>query len=146
MPATKFSKTLLNNLGIEFHPPSKEICLNDPHAQGVDIVATMPVDERTIQPFGFLSGGASLALAESLAGYASRLYCKPEYYPLGMQVSANHLASVAYDAAKQQQVIAKAKPIHVGSSTHVWDVEIKDEQGRCISVVRITNIILPIRN
>ncbi len=142
--ASLYSKTLLSNLGIEIKHNPKQV--KNINILEQEIVATMPVDERTIQPFGFLSGGASLALAESIAGYASRLHCKPDHYPLGMQVSANHLASVSYDSTKKQMVIAKAKPVHVGSTTHVWDVIVEDEQGRTISVVRITNIILAKRN
>ncbi len=141
MPDTSlYSQTLLTSLGIQIQLKTKQVQDNGMLEQ--EITATMPVDERTIQPFGFLSGGASLALAESLAGYASRLHCKPSHYPLGMQVSANHLASVAYNPAQKQMVTAKATPVHVGNSTHVWDVHVEDEQGRAISVVRITNIIL----
>ncbi len=139
-----FNQTLLSNLGIELYPSMQDV-LSGQNLQDIEIMATMPVDERTIQPFGFLSGGASLALAETLAGYASRLHCKDGFYPLGMQVSANHLASIAYDLSNKQKVVARAKAVHIGNSTHVWDVNIQDEQGKNISAARITNIILPIR-
>ncbi len=102
------------------------------------ITATMPVDERTIHPYGKLSGGASLALAECLAGYASHAFCKEGQFPTGVQVSANHLAV----AHKGENLVASAHPVHIGKKTHVWNIDICNEQGKLISSVRVTNMII----
>lgn len=101
------------------------------------IRATMPVNERTCQPNGFLHGGASLALAESLAGAGSYLLVDREKYNvLGLQVSGNHVSSV-----QNGILYAVAKLIHKGKTTHIWDVKITGENAKLISAVRVTNII-----
>ena len=101
------------------------------------IRATMPVNSKTCQPNGFLHGGASLALAESLAGAGSYLIVDREKYNVfGLQISGNHISSV--DKGILQ---AEAQIIHKGRTTHVWEVKITDENHKLISTVRVTNII-----
>lgn len=119
--------TLVETLGIVF----TEI--------GDDYVkATMPVDNRTHRPGGMLHGGASIALAESVAGLGSMLLIDMEKYDTrGIQISANHTGSVSSGT-----VTAIAKIVHAGNQTHIWDVRIESENGRLISVERVTNMIL----
>lgn len=102
------------------------------------VEASMPVDERTFRPGGFLHGGANLALAESLAGLGSMLIVNIEDFDiLGIQVSANHTGSI-----DRGMVYARAEIVHAGIQTHVWNVEIKSESGKLISSGRVTNMIV----
>ena len=102
------------------------------------VEASMPVDERTFRPGGFLHGGANLALAETLAGLGSMLVVDLEEFDiLGIQVSANHTGS-----ADRGTVYARAEIVHAGIQTHVWDVGIKNETGKLISTGRVTNMIV----
>ena len=105
------------------------------------MTATMTVDERNMHPFGKLSGGASLAMAECLAGFASRLFCLENEFPSGLQVSGSHIAS----ASKGENLLATAKLIHKGKKTHIWDVEITNSQARLISSVKVTNMIIQLK-
>ena len=101
------------------------------------ICATMPVNSKTSQPNGFLHGGASLALAESLAGAGSYLIVDREKFNVfGLQVSGNHVSST-----NEGILLAEAQIIHKGKTTHVWEVKITDESDKLISVVRVTNIV-----
>jgi len=101
------------------------------------IQATMPVNSKTCQPNGWLHGGASLALAESMAGAGSYLLVDREQFNvLGLQVSGNHVSSI-----NKGLLQANAQLIHKGKTTHVWDVKITDENHKLISTVRVTNII-----
>jgi uncharacterized protein (TIGR00369 family) len=103
------------------------------------VVATMPVDERTLQPFGILHGGASLALAETVASIgATANVDRDEFLAMGLEINANHLR-----AKSDGIVTATATPIHVGRTTHVWDVRITDEQKRLVCVSRCTLAIRP---
>jgi 1,4-dihydroxy-2-naphthoyl-CoA hydrolase len=100
--------------------------------------ATMPVDHRTKQPYGLLHGGASAVLAETLGSVGSALIIdRDKYICVGIEINANHLRSVS--AGK---VTGIASPIHVGRSTHVWDIKIKDENEKLICVSRLTVAIL----
>lgn len=102
------------------------------------VVAKMPVHSSTHQPMGYLHGGASLALAETVGSAGSLFLIDPSKFNVfGMQVSANHISSV-----REGFVIAKATLIHKGRTTHVWDVEIKDDDNKLISVARVTNAIV----
>jgi len=102
------------------------------------VEASMPVDERTFRPGGFLHGGANLALTETLAGLGSMLIVDiKEFDVLGIQVSANHTGSV-----DRGTVYARAEIVHAGIQTHVWNVEIKSEAGKLISSGRVTNMIV----
>ena len=102
-----------------------------------NIYATMPVSRNTSQPNGFLHGGASLALAESVAGAGSYLLVDREKFNVfGLQISGNHISSV-----NKGSVQANAHLIHKGKTTHVWEVKITGDDHKLISVVRVTNII-----
>jgi len=102
------------------------------------VKARMPVDKRTFQPDGILHGGASLALAETVAGLGSALIVDLKKFNVrGAQVSANHVGS-----AKVGWVIAEAKLVHQGKNTHIWDVSIRTEQDKPVSICRITNFVV----
>ena len=106
--------------------------IGDDHLKG-----KMPVDHRTIQTFGLLHGGASVTLAESLGSIASNLVIDPsKNYCVGLEVNANHLRS-----AKKGLVFGTVKPVHLGKKTHVWSIQINDEDGHIIGISRITNIV-----
>ena len=100
-------------------------------------MARMRVDERNRQPFGFLSGGASLALAENVAGVGSSALC-PGCACVGIEVSGSHVKAVA----EGDTVTAYARLLHQGSTLHVWNVDIKDTAGDLISNVRVTNYVV----
>ena len=106
------------------------------------VKATMPVDHRTCQPFGILNGGASLALAEIVAGHGSVPLCSPEQIPCGIQVSANHLRMVPVGS----HVIATGTLIHRGRTTHIWNVDITDPDGKLVSTARIVNQLVKKRS
>lgn len=101
--------------------------------------ATMPVDERTVQPYGILHGGASVALAETLGSVASSL-CIPEdqnKVPVGVEINANHLKSVSNGI-----VTGKAFPVRLGKKLHVWNIEIRNENLELVCVSRLTTMII----
>lgn len=102
------------------------------------VKATMPVDARTCQPFGILNGGASLALAEIVAGHGSVPLCSPDQMPCGIQVSANHVRMVRTGS----YVEATGRLIHRGHTSHIWNVDITDPEGRLVSTARIVNQIV----
>jgi HAD-superfamily hydrolase, subfamily IIB len=120
-------RSLIGNLGIEYTYASSE-----------RVEAIMPVDHRTRQPFGILHGGASLALAETLAGVGSMLGCSPDELTVGMQVSGNHVSS----AHEGDTVRAVATIIHKGRSSHVWNVDIFTSTDKLVSSIRVINSIL----
>jgi|TARA_B110000116_G_scaffold32491_1_gene24711 1,4-dihydroxy-2-naphthoyl-CoA hydrolase len=102
------------------------------------IVGTMPVDNRTKQPFGILHGGASVALAETLASYGGYLTIDPEKnYVVGVEINANHLKM-----AKEGNVTGKCTPIKRGRSTQVWQTEIKNDNEELVCISRITLMVL----
>jgi 1,4-dihydroxy-2-naphthoyl-CoA hydrolase len=99
--------------------------------------ATMPVNEKTKQPFGLLHGGASCVLAESLGSVASNLVVGyGEKICVGIEINANHLK-----AAKNGLVTGRATAVHLGNSLHVWDIQIRNEQGQKICVSRLTVMV-----
>ena len=118
---------LMGNLGIQYTYASED-----------RVEATMPVDERTRQPFGILHGGASLALAETVAGLGSMILCKPDEIVVGMQVSGNHISS----AHEGDTVRAVATIVHKGRSSHVWNVDVFTSTAKLVSSVRVVNSIL----
>ncbi|MFN3555617.1 MAG: PaaI family thioesterase [Bacteroidales bacterium] len=119
--------TLVEHLGIEFTESGEDF-----------LKARMPVDQRTLQPMGILHGGASLALAETVGSAASfSLIDKSRHDIVGMQVTANHVGS-----ARSGWVYAHATLQHKGTRTHVWDVLISGEDGRKISLCRVTNMLI----
>jgi len=101
------------------------------------ISATMPVGPKTHQPMGYLHGGASLALAESLGSMASYLLIDTEKFNVfGLEINANHIKS------KRQGIVkAIARPVHLGKQTHIWDIRMVDEEQNLISIARLTNIV-----
>jgi 1,4-dihydroxy-2-naphthoyl-CoA hydrolase len=102
------------------------------------VEATMPVDYRTFRPGGLLHGGANLALAETIAGFGSMLAVDIQEFDVrGIQVSANHTGK-----AEGGTVYARADVIHLGKQTHVWNVNIQSEEGKLLSTVRVTNMIV----
>ena len=114
-------------LGMEFlSNPEDDTCM-----------ARMKVDERNRQPFGFLSGGASLALAENVAGVGSSALC-PGCACVGIEVSGSHVKAVA----EGDTVTAYAHLLHKGTTLHVWQVDIKDSSQELISSVRVTNYVI----
>ncbi len=100
----------------------------------------MPVDHRTIQPYGILHGGASVALAESLGSLASVLCIEDPstHTPVGVEINANHLRPVP----DGQFVIGTLSPIRIGRRMHVWNIEIRDPQDRLVCVSRLTIMIV----
>ena len=105
---------------------------------GADFLrATMPVNEHTHQPFGVLHGGASVALAETVGSLAAMLCIDPAYIALGQDINANHVRSVSSGL-----VTATARPFHLGRSSHVWHIEIRDEQERLVCVSRLTMAVV----
>lgn len=102
------------------------------------IKATMPVDHRTHQPYGLLHGGASCVLAETLGSIASAHVIDPEkFICVGIEINANHIRSVRHGL-----VTGITTPIHIGASTHVWDIKIYDEREKLVCVSRLTVAIL----
>jgi len=100
--------------------------------------AKMPVDHRTIQPYGLLHGGASCVLAETIGSVASHLVIDPsEFYPVGIEINANHIRS-----AREGFVYGTCTPLHIGSSTHVWDIRITNEEEKLICISRLTVAIM----
>ena len=104
------------------------------------VVATMPVDNRTSQPFGILNGGASLALAEIVAGHGSVPLCAPNEMPCGIQVSANHVGMVRVEEGAF--VTATGTIVHRGRTTHIWNIDITNQTGKLISTARVVNQIV----
>ena len=99
----------------------------------------MPVDHRTNQPYGLLHGGASCVLAETLGSIASALVIdRSSFICVGLEINANHIRS-----ARQGFVTGIATPLHLGKSTHVWDIKIYDEEQKLVSVSRLTVAIIP---
>lgn len=119
--------TLMGNLGIQYTYASEE-----------RIEATMPVDHRTRQPFGILHGGATLALAETVAGLGSMIICQPDEIVVGMQVSGNHISS----AHEGNTVRAVATIVHKGRSSHIWNVDVFTSTNKLVSSVRVVNSVL----
>lgn len=118
--------TFISFLGIEFT------------SYGDDFLeATMPIDNK-LQPMGLLHGGASLALAETIASGGSYLLIDREKHDVvGLQVSGNHISPVS-----EGSLSARAEIIHKGKKTHVWDVKIKSDSGKLISVARVTMMVI----
>lgn len=120
-------KSLVGNLGIEY------LELLPGHIRG-----RMPVDERTMQPFGRLHGGSSVALAETLGSLGSWLLVRDQgKLAVGLEINANHVRP-----AVSGWVYGDAKIVHQGRSTHVWDIRITDEEGKLVCISRFTASII----
>ncbi len=115
--------TLMEPLGIRFTE------IGDDYLR-----ASMPVDARTLQPYGLLHGGASVALAETLGSTAGGLCVDADTKGVvGIEINANHLRGV-----RDGSVTGTARALHVGSSTQVWEIRIEDERGRLACISRLT--------
>jgi uncharacterized protein (TIGR00369 family) len=120
--------TLLSTLGIEIVESNKE-----------RVVARMPVGPKVHQPFGLLHGGASVALAETVASLAGHNQVDPtKQTVVGIEINANHVRG-----KRDGVVTAIATPVHIGRSTHVWDVRITDEGGKLVCISRCTLAVVP---
>jgi len=102
------------------------------------IKAKMPVDQRTNQPYGLLHGGASCVLAETLGSVASAMAIDhSKFYCVGIEINANHIRGV-----REGYVTGVVQPLHLGSTTHVWDIKIYDEKEKLVCVSRLTVAVL----
>lgn len=123
----ELNKTLLGSLGIEITELQKG-----------KVVATMPVDDRTRQPFGLLHGGASVALAETVASVgAFELVDKENEVVVGLEINANHIR-----AKKDGMVTAVGTVLHQGKTTMVWDIKITDEEEKLVCISRCTIAVI----
>ncbi len=123
--------TLVSHLGIEF------IEVGDDYLK-----ARMPVDARTHQPARMLHGGASVALAETLASWAATFVVDREKnHCVGLEINANHVRAIG-----SGWVIGTARPLHLGRSTQIWEVRITDESDRLVCISRVTMAVLATAN
>jgi 1,4-dihydroxy-2-naphthoyl-CoA hydrolase len=119
--------TLNRNLGILFTEVGEDF-----------VRGTMPVDERTMQPYGLLHGGASVALAETLGSMGAAMCVDAnEYQVVGQEINANHVR-----AARRGQVIGTARPVHLGGRTHVWSIEIVNSDQKLVCISRLTMAVI----
>jgi 1,4-dihydroxy-2-naphthoyl-CoA hydrolase len=119
--------TLISHLNIEYTLIAKDV-----------LCARMPVDHRAKQPMGILHGGASVVLAETVGSMAANLMVdRNKYYCVGLEINANHVRK-----ASEGYVYAEAKPLHVGKTTHVWQIHITDEDGQLICTSRHTVAVI----
>ena len=122
--------TLMSHLEIEFIDAGEGF-----------LKAKMPVNSKVHQPMGLLHGGASVALAESVGSAASLMFVNTDHSEVrGIEISANHVK-----AKRSGMVFGTAKIIHKGSSIHLWEIKITDENDNLISLCKLTNMVLPKR-
>ncbi len=118
--------TMVTYVGIEFTEVGDDY-----------LIARMPVDFRTHQPLGLLHGGASVVLAETVGSMAANCFLDPEkQYAVGLEINANHIRSVS-----EGYVWGKATALHIGRSTHVWEIRITNEAGQLVCISRLTMAI-----
>jgi 1,4-dihydroxy-2-naphthoyl-CoA hydrolase len=121
------ANSAVSNLGIEFTE------IGDDYIKG-----RMPVDHRTVQPFGILHGGASVLLAETLGSVAAnQCLRKDNQQAVGLDINANHIRAVS-----SGWVIGTARPAHIGGSTQVWEIKIETEDGKTVCVSRLTMAVI----
>ncbi len=129
VPSKNLSDHIAFFLGIEFTEIGSDF-----------IKATMPVNERTRQPFGILHGGSSLVLAESIGSVASALVInRNEFLPVGLEINANHLRPV-----KEGLITAVCSPIQLGKTIHVWDIKMYNSENKMNCISRLTVSIIPL--
>ncbi|HEX9951944.1 MAG TPA: hotdog fold thioesterase [Rubricoccaceae bacterium] len=104
------------------------------------VVATMPVGPRVHQPLGYLHGGASVALAETVVSVGAYLAAPDGHTAFGMEINANHLRPM-----REGMLTATATPVHVGRTSHVWQADLRDEHGHLVCTSRCTLAIVPLR-
>ncbi|MCB0325980.1 MAG: hotdog fold thioesterase [Bdellovibrionales bacterium] len=120
-------RNLAQHVGIEFTAIDAE-----------SLSAKMPVDHRTQQPFGILHGGASCVLAETVGSVASGCVLNPQTQTaVGLEINANHVRSQS-----EGWVFAVATPLHLGRSTHIWNIRIENDQGKLVCISRLTMAVL----
>lgn len=122
--------TAVSHLGIEYLEIGDDF-----------LKARVPVDHRTIQPYGLLHGGVSVVLAETLGSMAAWLACPEGYKPVGLDINANHLRSTT-----RGWVTGTAKPVHIGRTTQVWQIDLCNDAGELTCVSRITMAVLAPKN
>lgn len=121
------AKGMVNHMGITFTSVDDE-----------GLTASMPVEDRSHQPFGILHGGATATLAETVGSFASyALVHKKGKQTVGMEVTAQHLRSV-----RSGHIHAKAVPVHIGRKIHVWDIRVKDDDERLIALCKLTVMVV----
>jgi uncharacterized protein (TIGR00369 family) len=104
------------------------------------LTASMVIDHRTHQPYGLLHGGASVVLAETVGSMASYLCIDPnKFFCVGLEVNANHLRGL-----RSGRVTAVARPVHIGRTTHVWDIRLTSDEGRASCISRLTMAVVPV--
>jgi 1,4-dihydroxy-2-naphthoyl-CoA hydrolase len=119
--------TMVKHIGIEFMEVGDDW-----------IKASMPVDQRTIQPAGLLHGGASATLAETLGSVAANLCVDPnEKVCVGLEINANHVRSI-----RSGYVYGITRPLHIGSTTQLWEIQILDEDNKLVCISRLTMAVL----
>lgn len=119
--------TLVERIGIEFIEVGPDF-----------LKARMPVDARTVQPARILHGGASVVLAETLGSTAACLCIDPaKKTAVGLDINANHIRAV-----RDGVVVGKVTPLHLGHSTHIWQIRIQDDHDRLVCIARLTMAIL----
>lgn len=122
--------TAVARLGIEFLEVGPDF-----------IRARVPVDARTRQPYGILHGGVSVVLAETLGSCGAAYSCPPGYRAVGLDINANHLRSTT-----SGWVTGVARPLHIGRTTQVWQIELSNERGQLTCVSRLTMALLAERD
>lgn len=119
--------TLMETLQIEYIDAGEDF-----------LTAKMPVNPRVHQPMGILHGGATVALAESVGSAASHMFIDPNVSIVkGIEIAANHLRSKT-----EGIVYATAKILHKGKQIHLWEIRVTDEEGKLISLCKLSNMIL----
>jgi 1,4-dihydroxy-2-naphthoyl-CoA hydrolase len=118
--------TLIGSLGIVFTEIGKDF-----------VRGTMPVDARTVQPYGLLHGGASVALAETLGSTGAAMCVDDEYQVVGQEINANHVR-----AGRSGLVTGTARPVHIGGRTHVWSIDIVNDAQKLVCISRITVAVI----
>jgi len=119
--------TSITNLGIEIIEVGEDF-----------IRGSMPVDQRTVQPYGLLHGGSSAMLAETLASVAANMCVEKEgQQAVGLELNCNHIRGVTHGV-----VTGTARAVHVGRKTQVWDIRIEDERGKLCCVSRLTLAVI----
>ncbi|MDE2414858.1 MAG: hotdog fold thioesterase [Comamonadaceae bacterium] len=118
--------TAISHLGIEFLEVGDDF-----------LRARVPVDERTRQPYGILHGGVSVVLAETLGSMAAANVCPPGHRVVGLDINANHIR-----ATSSGWVTGTARPVHIGRSTQVWQIDMVNDAGQLTCVSRITMAVL----
>ncbi len=127
MISKRGENTLMTHLGIEFTDIGEDY-----------LIARMPVDHRTCQPLGIMHGGASCVLAETVGSFAGNFAVDQNtHYCVGLDINTNHIRSI-----QEGYVYGTAKPYHLGRSTQVWSIEIRDKENRLISINRLTLSVL----